>query len=190
MYCGKCGNKLNSNDKFCNKCGNPIGGSNVVSPIQPQVKQNKKSSIPIVLAIVIPIIVLVGVVALIGGIACIVLVFLSNQNNVEYVDLSGDEIPTIYYVVGERNICNYETSYKNDEIQITYEYCDGELSNSDYMEYVNYLENYEDFVNISDYSSINLVKESDEEGMYIGVEIDRYSDSFVYYKYELDGGGI
>lgn len=24
MFCSKCGNKLNENDKFCNKCGSSI----------------------------------------------------------------------------------------------------------------------------------------------------------------------
>ena len=40
MYCSKCGNKVNENDKFCTKCGNAC----METPPSPQQNTNNSSS--------------------------------------------------------------------------------------------------------------------------------------------------
>lgn len=53
MYCTKCGNKLNENDKFCTKCGKPVNG-NVVDetvienkPVQPDTDALPSVALPV-----------------------------------------------------------------------------------------------------------------------------------------------
>ncbi len=190
MYCGKCGNQINGNAKFCNKCGNPVGGNNNQILVNGAPMNEKKSHKAVIaVAIIVPIVLLIAIVGFVVLIMFAVFSTLGEQATEEYVDLSGDEIPTMYYVVGRREVCSYNTSTRDNEIMLSYEYCDGQLNVDDYIEYEDYLLDIEGFTNSSDITT-RFIKESVDDNMYLEVEIDRYTDTITYYKYKLDGGDI
>lgn len=193
MYCGNCGNKVKPEDGFCGNCGNPLNKVNYGNS-NPQVPnynvETKKKGNGTALAIIIPIVVVLAIIGFIAGVFIIILTLLSSEANKDYVDLSGDEVPTINYVIGERNICSYDSSYSGDEMEITYEYCDNDLTADELDEYIDYLIENEGFTDMITYPSTNLVKESDNSDMYIGVEIYKNSNTIIYYKYELNGGVV
>ena len=188
MYCGNCGNKVKPEDSFCGNCGNSLNKVNYGNS-NPQVPnynvETKKKGNGTALAIIIPIVVVLAIIGFIAGVFIIILALLGSEANKDYVDLSGDEVPTIYYVIGEKNICNYDSSYNGDEMEITYEYCDNELTADELDEYIEYLIENEGFTDMITYPSTNLVKESDNSDMYIGVEIYKNSNTIIYYKYEI-----
>lgn len=205
MYCRNCGNKVKDNDKFCDKCGSEIvkftnngennfvyGSQQNISTVQQPINGNQKPKNKkiIAIAIIIPIAIILFIVGIMAFVFILTFGLLGNESSKEYVDLDGDKIPTIYKVIGEKRICNVNSSSYDDEVLISYEYCDGELSNNEYDEYIDYLTTEENFMKESSYSLYTLTKESIDDGMFIVIEIDKYSDVVNYYKENLMRGNI
>lgn len=193
MYCGNCGNKLNEGDLFCDHCGNAVGsnsGSSVSVNGQVVNQPKKKKNIGLIVAIASPLIFF----ALVLGVFIFIFIMLfSSLNGVdseEFVQLSGDEIPTIYQVIGYKSICDYDSSNVGDELKMMYVYCNGELTNYDYEKYINYLIIEEDFVDTTTFAGTELTKESNDDNMYLTIDIDKQTGTIVYTKKKLTGGNI
>lgn len=64
MFCAKCGNRVNDNDKFCQRCGTPIEIINDAIPInisQLEYKSNSKKKMIIVFSFVLLIVITISV---------------------------------------------------------------------------------------------------------------------------------
>lgn len=199
MYCSNCGREGKEGELFCAGCGAPKG-QKVVSPtpqnvpvqqVQPtnaspvQPKRKMPTWLTVLLIIGITFLVIV-----VGFVLFIWFLFASVSNYEEpiyeqtesYVYLSGDDVPTIYELMGEYEMCESpDYSYYDSREDTDYYYCD------DYMDtYI--LDEYADIL-IDDYGFKEyevhddrrvLIKDSFEEGYVIQVTVFYYRESVEY----------
>ena len=82
MYCAKCGNKVNPNDKFCIKCGNPQSQGNITKTTSARKKTN---NITKVLAIIVPIVIVLIIVMAVS-------VYKSNNSRTIMIYMVGSDL--------------------------------------------------------------------------------------------------
>ena len=206
MYCSNCGKKWKENDKFCGGCGSPRGQES--TQITPAVVINNAPSVPVQTSVPpkkgMPVwgIVLIIVLSVLGiGFLGLVLLFTiifsvasdisydySDAQTYSYVYVDEDEIPTIYHLIGEYEMCGYpEYVYEEEYESVTYSYCDSYFDEDVMQEYLDYLVDdygFEEYDVDSMYRSVKI--DSIDDGYIIVVKAYLYGESIEYYKVEED----
>ena len=181
MFCPNCGQQANANNKFCENCGQPLdinipNNSSNGEVVNTPKKVNKKA---VAIALIIPLIFIILIVGSIGFVAWLVFSSLGDIQTKEYIEFGDAEIPTVYSVLGEKNVCSYnsETTYSGKVVH--YQYCDGELNYDEYNKYISYLLENEDFLGSNTNSYVVLQKDADDEQTIL-VKIDKANNEIVY----------
>lgn len=181
MYCIKCGNKLDSNNNFCPNCGQSTKQE------MNYIKYNQEKPKTNVGAIIVTIISAFFFILLIT-VPCLIIFFLIGKhlNDVQtlnYIEFGYDNIPTIYNVIGPKDICDISDQSNLYTTKYTLVYCKNELSKDDINYYLNYLIENESFTETNNLLDRTIIKDSYDENSKIIVTIDYEEESITYYKY-------
>lgn len=203
MYCINCGREWKDGELYCGSCGairsnqtNPSQGNVVVrNTIQ------TKKGLPTwaIILMVIGGVILAGII----GFALLFVVFLAidissydyyetiYEQTESYVNLSGDEIPTIYEIRGEYELCESPGYSYNDSREDTdYYYCDDYMDSYILDEYADTLIDDYDFKEYEKKDDRRvLVKDSFEEGYVIQVTVFYYRESVEYSRIVVENYG-
>jgi hypothetical protein len=203
MKCRHCGNKVLGEAKYCTLCGNLVSGgkkivkrTEVENPIDENKRQsskklyydnstnkysgsvgsNNKNGIGCLVFLVLIAIFPFFIVGM-----SIFSIFDSFQAD-DYITVGNEDIPSLYSVVGEVEICSYSSEQSTGESFVSIEYCDSGLDVLDVDSYVDYLIENENFQIANDYNSTILVRDAFDYGYQIVVKIDYDSYQFEYQK--------
>lgn len=102
MKCIKCGKTISKNSKVCKWCNST--------------QKNKKKIITMVLTLII-IFILLGT----ATICYFTIDFLNAKEIMTKIKLNDDSIPSLYSVIGRKNIRSYSKSFDSNEVIITYD---------------------------------------------------------------------
>lgn len=187
MYCIKCGNKLEAKNKYCTKCGYPtnsnIQSSNNVNQY-PNYQEKPKTNVAAIIITIVSALVIIGIIVLfIFAIFFTVKEALTEFETLEYVTFENDRIPTIYHVIGEKDICNISTSDNITSTQYNLTYCSNSLTKSEMNDYLDYLIENENFTEVENTYDRTIIKDSYDTNMKIKISIDYYEESITYYKH-------
>lgn len=209
MYCSNCGKEWKDNDKYCGGCGTPRGKVNsdvkvlpvtnntAVSSVQPVTPDKKGMPAWGIVLIIVLAVLGIGFVGLIALFTVLFTVvsdtaydYIDSQSD-SYVYLDDDEVPTIFNLMGEYEMCDYpsyEYDDEDDEYEsITYSYCDSYFDEDVMQNYLDYLvEDYgfEEYDVDSMYRSVKI--DSVDEGYIIVVKAYIYGERIEYYKIAED----
>ena len=194
MRCVHCGNNILGNPKFCTCCGQPMNGGNayVQSNGKRQlyytngynnegtynnVSPNSKGSKGIFIFF--------GIFMAIMGlpimlIAIFSFVFMGSMDKIDYVEFDNVSIPTIYTVLGERDVCSAGNmgSLENENMEIGY--CDP-LMDKEIAEYFKYLVDEEGFVYNNEYYIVKYL----EDDMIVTVRVMDDNSTLYYETYHF-----
>ena len=180
MYCGNCGKEINRGDTFCGNCGHEVPINNVDSN-----PPKKTSGWLIALIILIPVL-FIGICIL--AIFCFVMgifTYLDEEADRDFVYLGSDSVPTISYVIDDKDLCGYSSDSEIFATNVAFTYCDGEISKQEYDEYIDELILGEGFIETDSHYYSTLVKEAYDGGV-IMVNIDISDDVIEYVKKSYD----
>ncbi len=194
MFCNKCGKEGREGELFCWACGAPKGENAFQQPvIQVPVNNNsvpeQKKKMPTWLTILLIIggTLSVGIVVFVAF--CFFVVLNVNtttaeyyEQTVSYVFMGEDNIPTLYNLVGEYDLCEipHHVKVENNE-SYEYSYCDDYLDIYVLDDYADYLIDSYDYTELeSDEDYRTVVKDSVEEGYVIKVTVYYYRESIEY----------
>ncbi len=215
MFCSNCGREGKEGELFCGGCGLPKGQNVVVQPVQTvsnqpiqnmpvQPVQPTKKKMPTWAKVLIIVgSVLLAFVLCVVGLFTLLIVSFSNYEEEIYaqtdsfVYVDGDEIPTIYEIIGEYDMCDYPNYESYDGIDyITYSYCDDYFDDyvlNDYLDYLIEGYGFEEYDKSSSFRSVII--QSNEIGYYVVVKAYIYGEYVEYYRikeedreYNVDNG--
>lgn len=183
MYCRSCGNSLNNGENYCRHCGSRVVSNvNYQNNMNNQGNQKKKLSGWAIFAIIaIPLTIIGIIIAFMVFVFSIVFGVLEEAQTEPYIELGNESIPSIYNVIGERELCSVSTDNGISDYYAEYEYCDDYLNIDEYNEYLDYLIEEEGFIEKNSYYYRSVIKESNYSGMILEVEIDLAND-IIYYR--------
>lgn len=164
MKCPKCGNDVKEN--VCPNCGHNMNGINHNNEIKTNKSQNNFLLIIMFSSVIIFFFIL--------GLS---FKTIKDYEIKDYIKYAEDEIPTVYKIIGKKNIVNI-IKIKTKEI-ISYKTSD--FTNDDLYNYVQSLYDI-NFVDLEAADGFKLIKESKEKGKIIIISIttDRSQIDFVY----------
>ncbi len=206
MKCRHCGNKVLGDAKFCTLCGNPVDGSKTIvtrttveNPID-EVKNNEnsgrklyydnnssriygkvgsnynKSGAGCVFAILLFLIPTFSMIFFVTN-------MFGSFNTEEYVNFGSDQIPTMYEMFDEKfSICSYSSSTSSGNMSLIVEYCDSDLTEEMLRNYYDYLIEEEEYVENTFDDGVYLIKESEDMGFEISIQITYSTKTVKYYK--------
>ena len=187
MYCRRCGNKIEGNHKYCKYCGIEIPskmsyeypGYPTNETINTTTKQ-KKNIGAVLLALIVPFIAIVIIITIIGMIFKFTIGTLDEKQTQEYVNFNDYQIPTVYKILGEKDICSYKTSSSDLTKELEFFYCKNESNEEDLTKYAEHLAKNEKFAIEKNFNRITLKKELKDKGN-IKIEIDIINSAIKYY---------
>ena len=108
--------------------------------------------------------------------------FLKSLSVVGYVSFNSEKIDTVYTILGEKKVCEYNSYIESGSERYELIYCDDILKSEDYLKYSVYLLG-EGFIKTQDDKGNSwYVKESVANNKVIGVYMDEESSTIVYQK--------
>lgn len=167
MLCPRCNSENDLGEKFCKFCGAPLTDTDLVYNLKEKVKKQKQKRIKVpkqkiqrpnsqsqrtysldekayrrdkigpIISLAKSLVILIILVIAIYFLAMFILT--KNASSTDNYSIGGDSVPSVKYVLGQREISKIKYNYKDGVLSKTYYFKDMENLANDLIKYVGYL---------------------------------------------------